>query len=29
MMVIGITISAFTYRFVEEPFLKKSKHNTI
>lgn len=29
MMVIGVTVSAFTYRFVEEPFLKKSKHNTI
>lgn len=29
MMTVALTISAFTYRFVEEPFLNKNKHSTI
>lgn len=29
MMIVGLTLASLTYRYVEEPFLKKSTHNTI
>ena len=29
MTIVGLTISIFTYRYIEEPFFKKNKHNTI
>lgn len=29
MLIVGLTLSAFTYKHVEEPFLKKSKHNFV